>query len=573
MNRERPTKGGSRGIWARLASYAETAAKGTHASDFDPERGQAITRIVLVPLFAAYVVPVMLRYFPDSALTVPTCAFALLYAPVSWFILYDVVKRPGHKPWRRVLGMGGDYSSMTLAMVAGGAYTVVVYATLLWVTVGNGIRFGGKYLLAATLCALLALTLATIFNDYWQSEPSMVIALYMTTLMVPAYIFVLLKRLQVLHEAAVEANIAKSRFLAQASHDLRQPIHAISLFISCLRDAGLGREERQMVESIDRSLHSVARLFRSLLDISTLDSGKVEPSVAPVAVGGLLTDLGHQNAQAAEWANVQLTVMPCNCYVMTDDVLLTTMIQNVVTNALKYAPDGRVLVGCRRQGNKLAIEIHDSGPGIAEEHQARVFDEFYQVRERGDRDIEGVGLGLPIVRRMAGLLGLSVTLRSTPGKGTAIIIGGLAVVDPPRMSWRRRPAAAVPSTATHGLRVLLVEDDAEVLHATAALLGRWGCIVQAETAPPGTPGAWDVVVTDFDLGGKRTGSDCIALVRRMARQHIPAIVLTGHDEGRVRAELQDGNIPVLSKPVRPAELRSVLSSVVVAAAKAPSNAQ
>ena len=495
------------------------------------------------------------------------CYWVLLYVPVSVFIFWSIVRQPGHLLWRRMLAMGGDYSAMTLAMIGGGIYMEPIYAMVLWVTVGNGIRFGARYLVAATLCALAVITLTVIFNDEWRTHPFTLLTFYLTTLLVPAYIFVLLKRLQVLHEAAVEANVAKSRFLAQASHDLRQPIHAISLFISCLRDAGLGREERLMVESIDRSLHSVARLFRSLLDISTLDSGKVQPSITPVAIGALLDDIGRQNAQAAEWANVRMTVVPCSCYVMTDDVLLATMIQNVVTNALKYAPDGRVLAGCRRQGGQLSIEIHDSGPGIAEEHQARVFEEFYQVRERGDRDIEGVGLGLPIVRRMAGLLGLTVTLKSAPGKGTTIRIAGLTITKAPRTSWRQRMMPPVIGPATTGLRVLLVEDDTEVLRATAALLERWGCIVQAETAPPSAlQGGCDVVVTDFDLGGKRTGSDCIALVRRMARQRVPAIVLTGHDQGRVRAELQDDTIPVLSKPVRPAELRSVLSSVVVASA-------
>lgn len=530
---------------------------------YDPERGQAITRIIIVPLFDVYMVSALAW---EGIGTTAQWAFIVAiqaYIPVSFLLLWRIVTRPGNFPRRRLFAMFGDYGAMTFAFSVGEMATLPVFATLLWVTVGNGMRYGSAYLLLATVMGMATIAIATVFNSHWRGEPYIVITLVITMLIVPAYINGLQNALRRALNEAREASLAKSNFLAQASHDLRQPIHAMSLFIACLRDAGLGPEERSMVENIDRSLHSVTRLFRSLLDISTLDSGKVEPKLKAIAVGELLADIARQNSQAAEWAKVTLRVVPCSLYALTDEVLLATMLQNLVGNAVKYAPGRQVLVGCRRRGGKLAIEVHDLGDGIAEEHLPHVFEEFYQVRERGDRDVEGVGLGLPIVRRLGRLMGLTVAIRSTRGRGTAVTIDGLPIVPAPAAG--PRPAASAPPTVTKGLRVLLVEDDQDVLRATATLLEKGGCIVQAETAPPDRIDGCDVLITDFDLGGKRTGADCIALVRELATRNVRAVVMTGHDEMRVRTELDNASVPILAKPVRPAEMRSVLTTLVVEA--------
>lgn len=534
----------------------------------DAERGQATVRVVLVPLFFAYIIPVMVATSSGGTLVVLFiiyCTFYFIYCtfyfPFTVIVLYDVLKRPGDRFGRRVAAITGDYLAIAFAMSAGGAATLPVYATLLWVTVGNGLRFGTTYLTAATGAALAAIGVTTLLNDYWRANPYLVLTLVITAILVPGYVFVLVKRLQEATNLANEANLAKSRFLAQASHDLRQPIHAISLFTACLRDAGLGREEQQMVENIDRSLQSLSHLFRSLLDISTLDSGKVTPRMEAVAVGALIEDIARQNSQAAKWAKVEWRAVASKAYVQADEALLTTMIQNILTNALKYAPGRPVLMGCRRRGGTLAIEIYDRGDGIAEEHLSRVFEEFYQVRERGDKDVEGVGLGLPIVQRLGQLMGLSVSMRSVSGKGTAVIIDGLQIVPAP--AARAKSVGPKLPSVIKGLRILLVEDDEDVLSATATLLEKWGCVVQAETEPPAKAAEWDLLITDFDLGRGQTGTDCIAAVRKFARRNVPAIVMTGHDEARVRADMGDASIPILAKPVRPAELRSVLTAQVL----------
>ncbi|WP_099050786.1 hybrid sensor histidine kinase/response regulator [Pararhizobium polonicum] len=528
---------------------------------YDAERGQAIVRIVVVPLFFLYIIPALILTHRTGVLVTAFGFYSAFYFPFVWLLLYDTVKRPGNYLWRRGAAMTGDYIAMTFAMSVGGATTLPVYATLLWVTVGNGLRFGTTYLAAATGAAVAAIGVATLLNEYWQANPYMVLTLAVTAILVPGYIFVLIQRLQKATTLAHEANLAKSRFLAQASHDLRQPIHAISLFTACLRDAGLGREERQMVENIDRSLQSLSHLFRSLLDISTLDSGKVIPKMEAVSIGALIEDVVRQNSQAAQWAKVTLRAVPSRCHVHVDNVLLTTMIQNIVTNALKYAPGQPVLIGCRRRGGKLAIEIYDRGGGIAAEYLPLVFDEFYQVRERGDKDVDGVGLGLPIVRRLGHLMGLSISIRSVKDQGTAVIIDGLQIVPLPAAKAKSGIPRLPP--VLEGLRIVLVEDDEDVLLATAMLLEKWGCRVQAETAAPTERVECDILITDFDLGQGQTGTDCIAAVRELAGRDVSAIVMTGHDEARVRADLGDAAIPILSKPVRPAELRSVLTAQVL----------
>ncbi|EJN05895.1 hybrid sensor histidine kinase/response regulator [Phyllobacterium sp. YR531] len=545
-----------RGVVKNIGSYSYN-----DKNEYDAERGQAISRVITVPLIFLYMVVALFASGREmSIVMIVMLIYATLYIPGSWLLLHNVVKKPGYRLGRRIFAMVNDYLAMTFAMAVGGAITAPVFAMILWVTVGNGLRYGPRYLTAATTLALLSLAAITYFNSFWREQPYLVATFVMTAILVPTYVYVLLNRVHKAYNSALEANLAKSRFLAQASHDLRQPIHAISLFIACLRDARLGVEEEQMVDNIDRSLQSVSRLFQSLLDISTLDSGKITAHLEEVAIGEILLDIARQNSEAAHWTGVELRVVKTKRFVRTDPSLLTTMIQNIVSNALKYAPGGPVLVGTRIRNGKLSIEVHDRGSGIAEEHLPRLFEEFYQVRERGDKDTEGVGLGLSIVQRLARLMGLNVSLRSVVGQGTTVVIGGLTIVAEPILL--PDVIRVKPVSPLDGLRVLLIEDDLNILIATGILLEKWGCVVQQEDAlPEGKDVSCDLVITDFDLGAKTTGTDCIDYVRRQNGLHIPAIIVTGHDENRVRDDVSDPEIPILSKPIRPAELRSMIMAL------------
>jgi len=523
---------------------------------YDTERSQAIVRVVVVSLGIIYMAQEALNgHVPDPFHWI-IIGLCLVIAVTSLLILIAVMRRPGVSHRRRIVGMAHDYTALAIAMAFGGGTLMPLYALLLWVTLGNGFRYGPRYHLAAVAVALWCMLIVTAINPYWRALPYMTLTLFLTMILVPAYAHTLLTRLHRARDAALEANLAKSRFLAQASHDLRQPIHAISLFTACLRDTGLDGEQREMVNNIDRSLNSVSRLFRSLLDLSTLDSGRVSVKSEVVALEEVLRDLVRQNADMAQWADVTLKHVSTKAYVRVDPGLLATILQNIVSNAIKYAGGGPVLIGCRRRGESLCIQVSDRGPGIAGEHLPKLFDEFYQIRAAGDRDIDGVGLGLPIVKRLASLMQLTVTIRSVVGKGTTVAVAGLPLADRPAAAVSVRRVGAM--SAIDGFKVLLVEDDPIVLAATTSLLEKWGCTVSQATGIPQQGGEdCDLIITDFDLGEKTTGSDCIAEIRRRAQRDIPAIIMTGHDPDAVRTIAGDGDF-ILSKPVRPAELRSVV---------------
>lgn len=527
-------------------------------TSFDTERAQAGVRLIFVALSSCYLLGLYWFALIEPQLVWKIFAFIALFWSASMLLWVDIGRRPGHYRGRRLVTMLIDYGGITLVMVAGEDAMLPLYATLIWCTIGYGLRYGSGYLLLATFLALLSVLSIALLTGYWHSQPYLLVTLLLTTIMVPGYMHALLKRSRKAAEAEQAANQAKSQFLAQASHDLRQPIHSISLFTACLRDSSLGNEQRRLVENIDRSLHSVARLFRSILDMYSLDSGKVVPQTETLAVRPLLEQLIQQNTEAARWAGVDVRLHCPPLYVRADPGLLSTMLQNLLSNAFKYAPGRSVLIACRRRQQCLSIEIYDRGRGIAAVHLDSIFEEFYRVRQKRDSDVEGMGLGLAIVRRLAALMNLHVRVRSIEGRGTLAAIDGLQQVEALSEQPCTRQATVQPPRMLDGMRVCLIEDDQNVLLATATLLEKWGCEVMTFNTLPNVAAHFDLVVTDYDLGTEASGADCIEHVRQRAGRDVPAIIMTGHDVRRVEEQVGDSDIPILSKPVQPAELRSLL---------------
>ncbi|MBX8474444.1 hybrid sensor histidine kinase/response regulator [Pseudomonas cichorii] len=485
-------------------------------------------------------------------------AYCLGFGIVGTGLILRIAQRPGASTRRRVFALVLDNMAGIVTLTVGGEPMLPVYSVMLSMTVGYGMRYGRNYLLLATGFALASLAIIIQLTPFLQEHPAVAVLMVLTMLVLPLFVYFLLSRLNIALEETRAANEAKSRFLAQASHDLRQPIHSISLFTACLRDAQLGTDERRLVDNIDRALSAVEQLFRSLLDSHTLNQGEVTPRPETVDVDALLNDLASQNSEAANWAGVEIRVRPCRQHVYSDPALLRTLLQNLISNAFKYAPGKPVLIGCRHHKGKLNIGVYDLGRGIPAEHLPHLCNEFYRVREERDQDIEGVGLGLSIVNRIARLLELKISIGSRPERGTAVVISGLQTVAAKPVAptldidWNKRLLG--------GLRVLLIEDNINVLQATAMLLRKWGCDVQTASAIPRTSVDCDLVVTDFDLDRSATGADCIAYLSQLHGRRIPAIVITGHELQHVRQSLNDPQIPVLSKPLRPAELRSLLLS-------------
>jgi signal transduction histidine kinase/CheY-like chemotaxis protein len=543
---------GAARLFQRLASTPAEEAS---------ERKQAWIRLALLVLISTYATVASIIITPDNRIepwAIAVLGYFACYTPIAVALLYLIRRYPGHYPARRLFSMANDYAGLAFAIIVGCQVMLPVYAMIMWVTVGNGLRFGSRYMIVAATMAQVTLATIAALTPYWQSNPSLVVTLSLTALIVPLYIRNLLRSTEQARLDAEEANTAKSRFLAQASHDLRQPVHAIGLFLNSLTQTGLAPEQRRIVDRIDRSLQGVAELFRSLLDISTLDSGAVTPTIEPVPIAQLFRMLEQQNQVGAGWAGVDLRFVATKRIVLADKALLLTMLQNLVSNAIKYAPHGRVLVGCRTHGDHISIWVIDRGPGIAAEHLPRLFDEFYQIRKLGSADMQGVGLGLSIVKRLGALMGLDSEIRSSLGRGTGVAIHGLVAA--PASLGRAVDLDTSYAIPLHGLRILLVEDDIDVLDATADLLRTWGADVAAWSTVPPHAQACDLIVTDFDIGCGMTGADCIALYQQ---QNPPpmTIVMTGHDALAIEETIADTSILVLKKPVRPAELRSAIAAL------------
>jgi signal transduction histidine kinase/CheY-like chemotaxis protein len=516
------------------------------------------------------------------ALTLTLTGFSLAYVrkwlprvPARWF-------GAGHSVTTALTGLVWGGGAIACA-VTGSFQTVVFYTLVLGGTALGAVSSQHAWLRSCMLSVwtsmpLLALAFVVYGRDLQSWAMAGMILLFGVTLTILALRMhgflaanVAMSRdlarknqeLSATTEQLREAHDAKLRFLAQASHDLRQPIHAIGLFIECLKGLRTGREGKEILSNVDRSLDSLSRLCRSLLDLSAIDVGQVRQNPVDTALEDVIGDVVRQAQETARMQSVRLRSVRTRLWVRTDPALLQVMLQNLVSNALKYAPGGKVLVGVRRRGGQAAIEVVDQGPGIALEDRERIFAEFVRLdRHRGGR-IEGLGLGLSIIKRLCELTGLRIALQSQPGRGSAFRIDGLACV-PPQLN------PAVPMPRSHqrrleGMRVLVIDDDESVRESTARILVRWGCSVRATAEPAFDPEMVrdiDFILCDQDLGGEMNGLDTIRRLRELDGRNIPAAIATGTDITLLRDHAADDGIIVLSKPIRPAQLRSLLLSAI-----------
>ncbi|HEX5130374.1 MAG TPA: hybrid sensor histidine kinase/response regulator [Usitatibacter sp.] len=356
-----------------------------------------------------------------------------------------------------------------------------------------------------------------------------------------------------------EANRAKTRFLAAASHDLRQPMQAITLLVESLQERAREPATREIVESIRTSVGTMAALLNAILDISRFDAGTVSPERSHFEIEAVLERLRQAYAEAATRKGLELRVRASHDVVETDPVLLYRILSNLVSNALRYTERGRVLVCCRPRGHFLRIEVRDSGPGIPEARQREVFQEFVQLGNRQRDRQQGLGLGLPIVERTARLLGHALELRSRPGRGSvfAVTVGR---GDPSRV----RHAAEQQGAPLNGCSVLLIEDDREVLAATRLLLEGWGCTVHVassgancrdQLARLGEGPA--IAIADYSLPGDEDGVTVLDTIRRRFPQ-TAGILVSGDIAPEVLRRAQASGYTLLHKPLRPARLRALM---------------
>jgi Na+/proline symporter/signal transduction histidine kinase len=364
---------------------------------------------------------------------------------------------------------------------------------------------------------------------------------------------------------ADDANVSKTRFIAAASHDILQPLNAARLYVTSLIERQRQNESEgdDLVSNIDASLDAVEEIFTALLDISRLDTGAMKPEIGDFRIDELLQRLEVEFAPLARAKNLELEFMPCSLSVRSDRRLLRRLLQNLISNAIKYTPSGRVLVGCRRRGAKLRIEIYDTGIGIPQSKRRAVFKEFHRL-DQGARVARGVGLGLSIVERIARVLDCEVMLKSTVGRGSRFSIevarasgvGGAA---------RPRTTPRLNVGRLDGTVVLCIDNERAILDGMETLLGGWGCrtliaadLAGALAAIEGSGLEPDGFLVDYHLDGGN-GIAAIAELRRRLGRNIPAILITADRTLRVREEARGENAHLLNKPLKPASLRALIT--------------
>ncbi len=364
---------------------------------------------------------------------------------------------------------------------------------------------------------------------------------------------------------AEDANISKTRFLAAASHDILQPLNAARLYVTSLVERQSGGEDARLVENIDDSLEAIEEILGALLDISRLDAGAMNPSISSFRIGDLMRSLEIEYAPIARARGVALQFVPCSLPVKSDRLLLRRLLQNLISNAIKYTPHGRVLVGCRRRGKALQIGIFDTGVGIPILKRGEIFKEFHRL-EQGARIARGLGLGLSIVKRLASVLNHGIALDSNRSGGSffSVTVPVAKAINHTTAVTSSTPLSKSPMSGT---LIVCIENDTAILDGMKTLLEAWDATVVAVPDPESAIAA----IAEIRASGKQltgllvdyhldrgNGVAAIREIRSRFGSDIPAILITADRSPHVREAARQYEIAVLNKPVKPASLRALL---------------
>ena len=367
---------------------------------------------------------------------------------------------------------------------------------------------------------------------------------------------------------AEQANLSKTKFLAAVSHDLLQPLNAARLFTSALLEKRDLADSVALVRNVSNSLEDVESLLGTLVDISKLDAGVIKADIAPFAVSELLQNLAAEYHQIAGSEGLRLDFVPSSALVRSDIQLLARILRNLLSNAIRYTREGRILLGCRRHRQSLSIEVWDTGIGIAEDKLGEIFQEF----KRGDvsqrKQDRGLGLGLAIVDKIAGMLGHRIRVSSTPGKGS------MFAIDVPLTSRapRARLEPALPDLLIErlsGARVWVLDNDAAICAGMRTLLEAWGCqVVTALSAEDlarqvdNYHADADLLIADYHLDDDRNGVDAVAQINARRSSPLPALMITANYSNELKLQLRELGHTLMHKPVRPMKLKTAMSHLL-----------
>lgn len=378
----------------------------------------------------------------------------------------------------------------------------------------------------------------------------------------------LLREVMVRKEQAEAENRKKSMFLATASHDLRQPLHAMALQAHVLEGTALSVEQKPMVGSLRASIDSLVGLFNALLDMSRLDAGLVQVREAPLSLRALFHRIEREHRASAEAKDLRLRLNTGDWAVHSDPDLMALLLGNLVSNAIRYTDRGGVLLSARRRGERVLIEVWDTGQGISPAHQREVFKPFYQVGEVQPNRLHGIGLGLAIVHRLAHRLGLAVDLRSEPGRGShfSVSLPGTTLQAP---KLGRSKDKALEPASFNGAHVMVVDGEADIRAVMETLLTAWGCSVSTAATPEEATSkasemarAPQLLICNHWLSPQVTGLQLIERLRDEFNADLPALVVTGDTSADVVRAVQQAECELLYKPVDPRALRRSIHALL-----------
>lgn len=372
--------------------------------------------------------------------------------------------------------------------------------------------------------------------------------------------------LRVARDAAEAANRSKDKYLAAASHDLLQPLNAARLLIATLRERQLPEVEQVLVERTHQALEGAEDLLTDLLDISRLDQAAVKPDVALYRLDEVFAPLVSEFQSVAQAAGLNLRVHMGRYAVRTDLRLLTRILRNFLSNACRYTDEGCILLGARRRGECLRLEVWDTGRGIAADRLEAIFLEFNQLDVGRAADRKGVGLGLAIVERIAEILGYPIAVRSWPGRGSMFSIEVPLSAEMP-LPISQLPVLPTTGNPLPGRRLLVIDNETSILESMSALLEQWGCEVLTATDEAGAMEALqgrapELILADYHLDHGVVGCEVVKHLREQFACKIPAVIITADRTDQCRRALRRLEAPLLNKPVKPGKLRAVLSQLL-----------
>jgi signal transduction histidine kinase/CheY-like chemotaxis protein len=474
-------------------------------------------------------------------------------APLGWLVFVELPVDEAYAPLYQALARSGALLLVGLAL----AFLAGLFLARRMVIPIQAIRAGAAYIGSGDLTQRISIrtgdeleALAEQFNR-------------MAEQLQDSYAGLERKVEERTHQLAI-ANLAKSRFLAAASHDLRQPLHALGLFIAQLRGHMKSAEGGRLVERIDAAVMAMNELFNALLDISKLDAGVLAPNIIEFPVAQLLKRIDSTFADAAREKGLSFQLVNSSAWARSDPILLERIVLNLVSNAVRYTAAGTIVVGCRRRGDTLDIEVWDSGPGIPEDQQRNIFGEFYRLA--GGTTHGGLGLGLAIVDRLCNLLGHPIQLLSAVGKGSRFSVRVPTAAA--RAQIAEAPAATVAVDAARGKIVVVIDDDALVLDSMGGLLRNWGCRVVAAASPDealvdlGPAERPDLIICDYRLANGQSGIAAIADLRKAYGAPVPAFLISGDTAPECLREARESGHHLLHKPMGAMALRAMINRLL-----------